>query len=550
MPDRFAAQTARTILEAGGNAVDAAVASAFSLAVTYPEAGNIGGGGFMVSHVEGQAAFLDFRETAPLTAQRNMFLDANGEFQQRRSLVGGLAVGVPGTVRGLEAAHQRYGTLPWAQLLAPAIALAEQGFEVPASLAELREESVEYFAGEVNFAKHFSGLRAGARFRQPALARTLRRIADDPDDFYTGLIAQQIISQMAASNGLLRARDLAEYQPLWRDPLSVTWRDYVVLSTAPPSSGGIALAQQLTMRDALNSAFAGLEHNSADYLHLIAEIQKRVFADRGDYLGDPDFSDLPTAALIDADYLQRRAAGVNTTAISRDVQPGLSAVAQVREAAPESPDTTHFSILDGQGNAVSLTYTLNFEFGSGVVVEGAGFLLNNEMDDFSAKPGVPNGFGVIGADANAVAPGKRMLSSMSPAILLQDGRAAVVLGTPGGSTIFTSVFQVILNLVDFGMSAEAAVSASRFHHQLPAATELRHDPEASLSAADRRQLTDLGYDVVPNWWGPIGDIQLIRVSREDRLEAAADPRGRGRADVFAVPNRTPTAEAVDTAPAP
>ncbi|MEM0955734.1 MAG: gamma-glutamyltransferase [Pseudomonadota bacterium] len=544
MPDQYAAAAARDVLEAGGNAVDAAIAATFVLAVTYPEAGNIGGGGFMLSYVNGEAAFLDFRERAPLAATRNMFLDDSGEFVQRRSLVGALAVGVPGTVRGMQEAHRRYARLPWRTLLVPAVRLARDGFVVPDALATMAREASEYFAEDTNFAAHFA-LKSGERFRQPDLALTLMRIADDPDNFYKGLIAQQIISQMAESRGLINARDLSEYTAVWREPLQMPWREYSLLSAPPPSSGGIALAQQLGMRDAAQPLFGGLAHNSAEYLHLLAEIQKRVFADRGDYLGDPDFGDVPVTALIDSNYLRQRATGINPNAISANVQPGLSmnaADSEVTQATRESPDTTHFSVIDGKGNAVSLTYTLNFEFGSGVVVEGAGFLLNNEMDDFSAKPGVPNGFGVIGADMNAIEPGKRMLSSMSPSILLQGETPAVVLGTPGGSTIFTSVFQVLLNLLDYDMSASGAVAAPRFHHQLPDYKRLRHDPDPNLSARDRQALEALGYEVVANWWGSIGDVQLVRRTRAGLLEAASDPRGRGVALVFDVAEQSDTAE--------
>ena len=280
------------------------------------------------------------------------------------------------------------------------------------------------------------------------------------------------------------------------------------------------------MRDAATRHFTAVQHNSATYLHLLAEIEKRVFADRGDYLGDPDFGDVPVAALIDPDYLRRRAAEINAEAMSAagDVKPGL-----------ESTETTHFSIIDGAGNAVALTYTLNWDFGSGVVVEGAGFLLNNQMDDFSAKPGVPNKYGVIGGDMNAIAPGKRMLSSMTPTILLHNDRPVVVVGTWGGSTIFTTIFQVILNVYDFGMSAEEAVSATRFHHQLPAATLLRYDQDRQIPGPLRERLQRYGYTVSPNSWGNLGETQLIIKTQSGELEAASDPRGRGRAEVIALP---------------
>ncbi|MDO8863209.1 gamma-glutamyltransferase [Haliea sp. E1-2-M8] len=525
MPDRYSADAAARVLEDGGNAIDAAVAAAFVLAVTYPEAGNIGGGGFMLSVIDGDAQFLDFRERAPQAANRDMYLDEDGEFVQRASLIGGLASGVPGTVRGLQLAHTRYGSQPWSRLLQPAITLAREGFEVPAGLAAMAQGKIEETAGETNFAAHYGGMGTGKPFRQAALAATLERIAVDPEDFYRGVTARLLVAQMQRSGGLITLQDLADYRAQWREPLQLQWRDYTVLSAPPPSSGGIALLQLLALRDAIAPAIAGLEHNSAPYIHLLAELKKRAFADRAAYLGDPDHVDVPVAALLAPDYLAARAAGVDPARISSPaaVPPGL-----------ESPDTTHFSILDGEGNSVALTYTLNWDFGSGVVVEEAGFLLNNEMDDFSAKPGVPNAFGVIGNARNAIAPGKRMLSSMTPTILLQDGKPALIIGTPGGSTIFTSVFQVILNLYDFDMSLQAAVDATRFHHQLPEARVLRHD-QRPISANLRLALEKMGYTVVPNDWGDLGDIQAIKVT-EKGVETAADSRGRGVARRV---NRTP-----------
>ena len=525
-PNRYGLEASVEILRAGGNAIDAAVAASFALAVTYPIAGNIGGGGFMVAHINGESVFLDFREKAPLAAHRDMYLDENGDFVSRRSVVGALAVGVPGTVKGMQVAHERFGELPWARVVQPAIRLARDGFLVHPKLAHERDEAVEFFAGEVNFAEHFSGMNAGSRFRQPELAATLRRIAKDPDDFYRGKTATRIVAQMKKSGGLITAQDLAEYTAVWREPLIAPWRGHELLATPPPSSGGIALTQLLTIRDAAAPHFHGLEHNSAAYIHLLAEIEKRVFADRGDYLGDPDFGDVPVAELTDPDYLRRRALELNPEGVSpaAEVAPGL-----------ESPDTTHFSIMDGDGNAVSLTYTLNWEFGSGVVAEGTGIILNDEMDDFSAKPGVPNKFGVVGGDMNAIEGGKRMLSSMSPTILLRDGKPVVVVGTPGGSTIFTSVFQVILNLMDYGMSADEAVAATRFHHQLPAARLIRFDGDRSIDRDLRKRLQQFGYEVKANSWGTLGDVMLIVRTEDGRLEAAADPRRWGRDAVIELP---------------
>ncbi|MHA7816845.1 MAG: gamma-glutamyltransferase [Pseudohaliea sp.] len=531
MPDRFAADAADGVIADGGNAVDAAIAAAFSLAVTYPEAGNLGGGGFLLAVVDGEAAFLDFREVAPAAAQAAMYLAEDGSFRARDALVGGRASGVPGTVRGLAAAHARYGTLPWRRLLAPAIHLAREGFSVPAGLADAATETRAFLAGETNFEHYFGGLTPGQRFRQPELAATLERLATDPEDFYRGHTAGLLLAQQARSDGLITAADLAGYTPRWREPLAGRWRGYRVLTAPPPSSGGVALLQLLALREAAAPLFAGAEHNGPRYLHLLAELEKRVFADRARYLADPDFVPVPVDALLDPAYLARRAATVNANAISpaEAVPPGL-----------DGPHTTHFSILDPAGNAVSLTYTLNWDFGSGVVVEGAGFLLNNEMDDFSAAPGVPNEFGVVGGAANAIAPGKRMLSSMTPTILLEDGAPAIVLGTPGGSTIFTSVFQVLLNLVDAGLSPQGAVDATRYHHQLPQARLIRHD-QWPIPAATRRGLADLGYRVEANDWGHLGDVQLVTAG-PDGTAAAADRRGRGVARILPAGTRVSPAK--------
>lgn len=520
MPDRFSAAAAEQVLRDGGNAVDAAVTAAFVLAVTFPEAGNIGGGGFMISHMAGEAAFLDFRERAPLQARRDMYLDEGGAFLQRQSLIGGKASGVPGTVKGMMAAHKRYGTLPWQRLLQPAIKLAAEGFVVPPSLAEMAREKSEEVAGDTNFAEYFGAMRAGEKFMQPELAATLQILAKDPQAFYTGLPARQLVSQMRVSGGLISLADLADYRALWREPLRAPWRDYEILAPSPPSSGGFALVQLLTMRDLADEHFQGLWHNSPRYIHLLAEIEKRVFADRAEYLGDPDFIDNPLGDLLNVDYLTRRAADINPAAIS--VSPPVT-------AGLESADTTHFSILDKHGNAVALTYTQNWEFGSGVVVSGAGFLLNNQMDDFSAKVGVPNKFGVVGNDRNAIAPGKRMLSSMTPTILLHQGKPALVIGSPGGSTIFTSVFQVILNLYDFQLPLQEAADKTRYHHQLPAATVIRHD-QWEIPQTTRAALEKLGYRVQANSWGNLGDIQAITIDAEG-VQAVSDRRGRGESRV-------------------
>ena len=522
MPDSFSAEVASNVLRSGGNAVDAAVAGAFVLAVTYPEAGNLGGGGFMLAYVDGKATFLDYRETAPAAATRDMYLDAKGEIVGDQSLTGPKAAGVPGTVAGLWATHQRYGRLPWKDLLAPAILLAEQGFVVPAQLEKLmHDEDRDRLHRVPGFAQHFGAMRTGAIFRQPDLAATLRRIAaEGPDGFYRGETARLIVDEMRRGGGIIGAADLVSYRPVWREPLRGQWRDYEVLSAPPPSSGGFAIIQLLKMMDARAADFAGLPHNSPQYIHLVAEMEKRVFADRAEYLGDPAFVNVPIARLMDDAYIASRAAGVDRDSISplASVKPGL-----------ESHDTTHFSIVDRDGNAVANTYTLNTDFGSGVVVQGAGFLLNNEMDDFSIKPGVPNFYGVVGSAANEVQAGKRMLSSMSPTILLQGGKVDLVLGSPGGSTIISSVFETIVDILHFGLTPEQAVAAPRFHHQLLPPELITFSPGFPLPVETQNALRARGYDPQPHPW-EMGDVQVIERSGDTWLPAS-DPRGRGESRV-------------------
>ena len=526
-PDRHGAEVAERILLEGGNAVDAAIATAFVLAVTFPEAGNLGGGGFMTVHLDGRQQFLDFRETAPAGATRDMYLDAAGKAIPDASLIGALAAGVPGTVAGLWAAHQRYGTLPWKRLVTPAIRLAREGFAVEPQLAGLLAEQRTELAGRTNFDRYFGGLEAGDTLRQPELAATLERIARaGPKGFYRGRTARLIVAEMRRGGGLITQADLAAYTPVWREPLRFDWRGRQVITAPPPSSGGLALAQLLGMKERLAPAFAGQSLNGTRYVHLVAEISKRVFADRAEYLGDPAFVEVPVARLMAPDYLDRRAAEVSPERPSATpaVQPGLA----------ERPQTTHFSILDAQGNAVALPYTLNGGFGSGVVVTGAGFLLNNEMDDFSVRPGQPNLYGVVGGRANEIAPGKRMLSSMTPTIVLEDGRVRTIVGTPGGSTIITAVFQTLVNLRDFGLPPLTAISASRFHHQLLPPDRIIYSRCCALEAQTVEELRALGYTVEPSSW-EFGDMQVVTVDDDGHIEAASDPRGRGISRVFPEP---------------
>jgi gamma-glutamyltranspeptidase/glutathione hydrolase len=518
-PDRYGAEAAREVLRAGGNAVDAAVATAFALAVTYPEAGNLGGGGFMTLYVGGKPYFLDYRETAPAAARADMYLDAKGEPIQSLSLVGAKASGVPGTVRGLYAAHKRFGKLGWARDLAPAIRLAGQGFVVDAAVASARDIGHGLFAGKTNFDHHFAGMTVGARFRQPELAATLRLIAQGGDKaFYEGPVADRIVAEMGRgpTKGLITKADLKRYRIAWREPIQAQWRGFRVVTAPPPSSGGIALLQLLQMKQDAEPLFRGVALNSPQYLHLVSEIEKRVFADRAEYLGDPDFVTVPVSRLIDPSYAARRAAEIDPVkpSATASVQPGL-----------EKPQTTHFSIVDRWGNAVSNTYTLNGEYGAGVVVEGAGFLLNDEMDDFSVKPGAPNLFGVVGGAANAIAPGKRPLSSMTPTILIKDGRVTMVIGTPGGSRIFTSVFQVLADVYDFELKLPDALAKLRFHHQLLPENTIYSEPYAPFDAALSKAMIARGYKIEAQPFN--GDVEAIEIVA-GRPQPASDPRGRGR----------------------
>ena len=524
-PDNFGTDVAQEILNKGGNAVDAAVATGLALAVTYIDAGNIGGGGFMTIKMDDEIAFIDYREKAPKAAHKDMYLDQDGYVVEYSTLIGGQAAGVPGTVSGFWKAHQRFGKLPWKELVEPAIKLAEEGFFPAKILVDDIHGMRDWFKNKTNFEQYFLHIDVKKKFKQPELAETLRRIAEfGAEDFYFGKTAKLIVEQMKKSNGLITMEDLNAYEAVWRKPLRARWRDYEIISSPPPSSGGFAIIQLLKMKDYLQHYFINLDHNSAQYIHLVAEMEKRVFADRAEYLGDPDFFDIDMETLISEDYIAKRALEVNPDSISiiEGVNPGL-----------ESPDTTHYSIVDQWGNAVSNTYTINWNYGSGVVIEGAGFLLNNEMDDFSAKPGVPNIFGVVGNVANEIQPEKRMLSSMSPTIIMKDDKVEMVLGTPGGSTIFTSVFQAIVNIIDFNMTPFEAIEATRFHHQLLPPDEVTYNGFSigkPLPQETILLLGEKGYKAVPHSYD-YGDIQII-MKKQDSWIAASDPRDRGDSRVI------------------
>jgi gamma-glutamyltranspeptidase / glutathione hydrolase len=516
--DSYGARAGADILALGGNAVDAAVAIGFALAVTYPEAGNLGGGGFMTVLMRGQPYFLDYRETAPAAASATMYLGTDGQVIENRSLVGNQAVGIPGSVHGMAAAHRRFGRLTWAQVLAPAIKLARDGFLPVPQMIRIYQESIASLGAITNLAAHFGALQAGVSFKQPELAATLERIATDgPAGFYSGQTANQIVAQMTRGphKGIITLADLAGYRSTWRRPLRGRWNGMDVITAPPPSSGGIALLQLLGMKAARADAFAGVAHNSAQYVHLLAELEKRAFADRAQYLGDPDFVRVPVSRLLSSAYITARAGQIDTARPSTlaSVNPGL-----------EKPQTTHYSVIDKDGNAVSNTYTLNGWYGSGVVVEGAGFILNNEMDDFSAKPGVANQFGVVGGDANAIAPRKRPLSSMTPTILVKDGVAAMALGSPGGSRIITSIMQVLLNAYDFAMPLAEAVGKPRYHHQLLPENTIYTEPYAAADPIVKADLEARGYRFEAQDYN--GDIAAVQVLGTTPV-VAPDPRARG-----------------------
>lgn len=521
MPDSYSADAAMQVLQEGGNAIDAAITAQFVLAVTLPEAGNVGGGGFMTIKYEDTTDFLDYREMAPANAHRDMYLDDAGNVKTYELLFGAKASGIPGTVAGMWAAHKKYGTLSWQRLLAPAVELAQNGFIVHEKLANNIERYIARTTKRgltSNFGDYFAQAKTGTLFKQPELANTLLAIQNKGQDgFYKGEVADHIVNFMQQNGGLITHDDLLAYKAVWRSPLLLNWQGYQLVTAPPPSSGGVAVAQWIGMLEAFSTEHALPEQNSPKYIHIMSEIGKRVFADRAEYMGDPDFVSVPVDALTAPDYISTRAKGVNPTRISDTpaIKPGLK----------ESEDTTHFSVMDKWGNAVANTTTINLTFGSGVVVTGAGFLLNDEMDDFSAKPGVPNFFGAVGGEANAIAPYKRMLSSMTPTLVTKDGNVVLVTGSPGGTTIISSVTQSLLNAILFDMSAEASVNAPRFHHQLlPKDTIRMHD---GFSEETLEGLATLGY-IIDN--RRFGDVHLIKRTTKG-IEAASERSGRGKSIV-------------------
>jgi gamma-glutamyltranspeptidase/glutathione hydrolase len=474
----------------------------------------------MTVFMDGKPYFLDYRERAPQQATREMYLDDKGNLLPGMSAVGHRAVGVPGTVEGMWEAQQRFGKLKWKQVLAPAIRYATDGFQVEPWLQQRHDAAAKTFAGKTNFDAYFSNLKAGVTYRQPELAQTLSRIASDGGrEFYEGRTADLIAQQMYG-HGLVTKQDLIQYKAVWRQPLTADWNGYQIVTAPPPSSGGVGLIQMLKMKADLKQAFDGLELNSVPYIHLIAQIEDRVFADRQQYLGDPDAYKVPTGKLIDDAYLAQRADEVKPDEVpgAAPVKPGLG------DAAPEKAQTTHFSVVDKWGNAVSNTYTLNGDFGSGVVVDGGGFLLNDAMDDFVTKPAAASASGASSAEVNTVAPGRRPLSSMTPTILLKDNKVSLVIGTPGGSRILTSIFQVMTDLYDFNMSPTDALAAMRFHHQLLPQKTIYFEPYRPITGELAEQLQAKGYTLEGQSFN--GDVQLIRIEGTTP-EPAADPRGVG-----------------------
>ena len=514
------------ILLKGGNAIDAAAATEFALAVCYPEAGNIGGGGFMVIRMaDGRVDVLDYREKTPFNGSRNMFLDEAGNVLEGLSTNTHLASGVPGTVEGVITAHEKYGKLSFSEIIQPAIDLAEKGFPITENQASSLNSARKAFISRNSKWPAFvrdSLWKAGDILRQPDLAETLKRIRDNGrEGFYGGKTAELIIKEMKRGNGIISENDLKNYRAVWRKPVKGSYRDYNIYSVPPPSSGGIILLQLLGMIEDYPVAEYGF--HTPQTIHLMVEAERRAFADRAEFLGDPDYISVPAKELINHEYLKERMS-------SFDEERATSS-SQLKHGNPfqgESEETTHYSVVDAMGNAVATTTTLNGSFGNSIVVDGAGFLLNNQMDDFSVKPGFPNMYGLVGGEANSIQPGKRMLSSMTPTIIEKDDRLFMVLGSPGGSTIPTSVFQVIVNVIDFGMDIFEAVSSSRFHHQwLPDNISVESN---SIELTVQEHLQSLGYDLVNR--GAIGRVNAIMTESEGTLASGADRRGNNVATGF------------------
>ncbi|MCK9426731.1 MAG: gamma-glutamyltransferase [Ignavibacteriaceae bacterium] len=524
----IAAQVGLQILKKGGNAVDAAVATGFALAVTYPVAGNIGGGGYMVIHLpDGRNTAIDYRETAASLAYRDMYLDKNGNFSPELSQAGVLSAGIPGSVAGLLYALEKYGTMKIAEVIQPAINLAEDGFPLSASNAKSLEITLKEFEKYPSSIKIFSkegiAYKEGDIFIQPDLAKTLLEIKNlGRDGFYKGKVAELLLNQMKTLGGNFSREDLENYKPVEREVVKGKYKEFEIVSMPPSSSGGIALVQMLNILE--NFSFQKDEWNSSNYIHALVSVMKFAYADRSMHLGDPDYFNIPQKWLLSKSYTMKLFAQITDKAIpSENIKPGNP------DENKESEETTHYSVMDKHGCAVSVTTTINSAYGSKLVVEGAGFLLNNEMDDFSGKPGVPNQFGLIGSVANEIQPGKRMLSSMTPSIVLKNGIPVLVVGSPGGSTIITTVLQMILNVLEFDMSLEQAVNSPRIHHQwLP--DEIYYEP-FGIAKDVKLNLLAMGYK-----FGSERGLGLVEAIKFDpktgEFTGVSDKRGSGSAEGF------------------
>lgn len=515
-----ASQIGLAILKKGGNAFDAMIATELALAVAYPNAGNIGGGGFMVYRLgSGERGALDYREKAPAKAHRDMYLDKNGKVIADKSTLGALAVGVPGTIAGIFEVYKKFGSLPIGELIQPAIDLARKGVLITELQANsYMNKNVELIKQANNYVTPFeNGWKAGERFKYEELAQTLERIRDNGSyEFYNGETAKRIVSYVQELGGILSLDDLRNYRAQWRKPITFTYKDYTISSMPLPSSGGICLAQILKSVEPYN--IGQYPHNGEQYIQLLVEAERRAYADRAYYMGDADFVKVPTQQLLSPDYLKER-----MSSFSWDKASKSSEIAHGKIAGYESDETTHYSIVDRFGNAVAVTTTLNTNYGSKVYVKGGGFFLNNQMDDFSIKPGEPNTYGLVGSEKNAIAPNKRMLSSMSPTIIEKDGKLFMVIGTPGGSTIITSVLQCFLNVAEYGMTMQQSVSKPRFHHQwLP--DDVMYEPKG-FAPEVIAHLKAKGYKPREENFVIIGKVDAILVQPDGTLEGGADPRG-------------------------
>ena len=513
------------IMEQGGNAFDAMIATDLALLVSYPVAGNIGGGGFMVFRMnDGNIGALDYRETAPQLATKDMYLDANGDVSPDKSQLGALAIAVPGTVAGLFEIHKKFGTIPFEKLIEPAIQLARNGVVATEAQAKrLNHQKISFRKVNQKRILYDQEWRTGDTIKNPLLAKTLERIQlHGRDGFYKGKTADLIVEQTQKLGGIITKEDLEAYKVKWREPITFIYKDHTIISMPPPSSGGVCLAQILKSIAPFN--IGQYKHNSKEYIQLIVEAERRAYADRSHFLGDPDFINIPMDSLTGSKYLSQRMESFNWNKATKSTALSHGSFTEI-----ESNETTHYSIVDPFGNSVSVTTTLNGAFGSKVYVDKGGFFLNNEMDDFSAKPGTPNMFGLVGAEANSIAAQKRMLSSMSPTIVEENGQLKMVLGSPGGSTIITTVMQNILNVLDYDMTMQESVSKPRFHHQwLP--DNIKFEP--SFDSVVFGSLKKLGYKIDYSNSKVIGKTDAILVLPDGRLEGGADPRGDDKAEGF------------------